>query len=178
MKKLLLLALILLASTAMHAQVAKAKSMLILNFVRYVGWNESTREGNFVIGVVKDPDLADYLKQQTKGKKLGFQQIEIREFDNAEQVTNCHVLYVSSNFKYLSNYYKLMNKASKNTLIMTEEDGATRRGSMINLVFQGDELKFQLNKANAESAGIHLAAKLVDMSGSINRIWTKNAKGS
>ncbi|MBR6250871.1 MAG: YfiR family protein [Bacteroidales bacterium] len=172
MKKILVLLLLSLVTYTAHAQnnpqLAKAKAMLILSFVRYVGWNESVRTGDFVIGVVKDKELVGFLKKQSEGKKFGFQDVVIKEYNNVEDITDCQVICVSQKYNFIKNADKILDKVGKNTLVITEVEGATARGSMINFVVRDDKLKFELHKQNAQVAGIQISAKLSDMSSAIN----------
>ena len=83
MKKLIILLGIVLMPMFAEAQVAKFKAMFTLNFIRYIGWPETAKQGDFVVGVVRDKELADWLRDQSAGKKFGFQDVVIKEFRSA-----------------------------------------------------------------------------------------------
>lgn len=168
MKKLLLLLLLSLTAYTANAQLPKAKAMLILSFVRYIGWGEESRSGDFVIGVIKDKELAGFLKQQSEGKKFGFQDVVIKEFNGVDDLSNCQVVFVSQNFNFIKYADKLIDKIGKNTLVISEIEGATSRGAMINFVVRDDKLKFEIHKHNAQVAGIQIGNKLTQMSSAIN----------
>lgn len=169
MKRLLLIiAIVALPLLSIAQTPAKAKAMLTLSFIRYIGWNEEARKGDFVIGVVKDKELAGLLTTQSAGKKFGFQDVVIKEYKSLEEIEDCQVLYVSKNFNYTKNSNQIIEKVGKNTLIITEIEGATAKGSMINFVVRDEKLKFELHKKNASYAGIQFSAKLIDMSAAIN----------
>ena len=50
MKKLIILLGIVLMPMFAEAQVAKFKAMFTLNFIRYIGWPETAKQGDFVVG--------------------------------------------------------------------------------------------------------------------------------
>lgn len=162
-----MLALICLPMFA-SAQVAKAKAMLTLSFIRYVGWSDNARKGDFVIGVLKDKELANWLRSQSEGKKFGFQDVVIKEFKTVEELTDCQVIYVSNNINFNKISDQVVTKVGKDTLIITELEGATTRGAMINFVVRDDKLKFELSKKNAAISNIQFSAKLEQMTAAIN----------
>jgi len=169
MKKILFLLGILMLPLAATSQVEKFKSVFTLNFIRYIGWPEETKQGDFVIGVVRDREMASWLEKQSEGKKFGFQNVVIKEFKSPEEVTNCQVIYVSSNVNFSKSAATLVNKVGgKNTLIISESEGATDSGSMINFVIREDKLKFEIHKANAAKFGLQISSKLESMASAIS----------
>lgn len=169
MKKILFLLGILMLPLVASSQVDKFKSVFTLNFIRYIGWPEETKQGDFVIGVVRDKEMVSWLTKQSAGKKFGFQSVVIKEFRSAEEVTDCQVIYVSSNVNFSKNAAAIVNKVGgKNTLIISESDGATKFGSMINFVIREDKLKFEIHKANAAKFGLQISSKLESMASAIS----------
>lgn len=171
MKKIIFIMALMFMPLVVHtasAQVSKAKAMLTLSFIRYVGWGENARKGDFVIGVVRDKELVGHLKAQSAGKKFGFQEVVIKEFKSWEEATDCQVIYVSKNWNFNRNADAVITKVGKDTLIITEMEGATEHGSMINFVVRDEKLKFELSKKNASYAGIQFSAKLEGMTAAIN----------
>lgn len=166
---MILIALLCLPIIGAIAQSpAKAKAMLTISFIRYIGWADEARQGDFVIGVVRDKEIATFMKEQSAGKKFGFQDVVVKEYKGLEDMEDCQVLYVSKNFNYIKNSNAIIDKVGKNTLIITELEGATTKGAMINFVVRDEKLKFEISKKNASFAGIQVSAKLETMSAAIN----------
>ncbi len=168
MKKLIFVMLLALMPMAVSAQVAKAKAMLTLSFIRYCGWSDAARQGDFVIGVVRDKEIVNWLQTQSAGKKFGFQDVVIKEFKTVEEITDCQVVYVSANANFNKSANTIIGKVGKDTLIITETEGATTKGSMINFVIREEKLKFELSKKNAAISGIQFSTKLENMTAAIN----------
>lgn len=171
MKRIVALIAILCVSMiaqAQSAQVTKAKALLTLNFIRYIGWTDEARQGDFVIGVLKDKDMANQLRTQSAGKKFGFQDVVVKEYKNVEELEDCQVVYCSSSISFSRSSQAIMNKVGKGTLLISEQEGATNSGSMINFVIRDDKLKFELSKKNASYAGIQFSTKLEQMTAAIN----------
>lgn len=168
MKKLyLILALLITVPVMMEGQVAKYKAVFTLNFIRYIGWPDDARQGDFVIGVLKDSDIARRVDSQIGGKKFGFQDVVVKEFNSVDEVTDCQVLYVSSSINFSRYADQIKQKLGGSSLIVTEIDGATQHGAMINFVVRNEVLKFEIHKGNASSQGLQISSRLENMSSAI-----------
>ncbi len=149
-------------------QLARPKALLTLSFIRYLGWSDAARQGDFVIGVIRDKELSSWLTSQSQGKKFGFQDVVIKSFKSVAEVVDCQVIYVSRNVSFEKNAATIIDKVGKDTLIITEEEGATKSGSMINFVVRENKLRFELSKSNAAMSNIQFGQKLTDMTAAIN----------
>lgn len=168
MKKFyLMLALLLILPVVSEGQVAKYKAVFTMNFIRYIGWPDAAREGDFVIGVVRDRSLARRIESQSSGKKFGFQELVVKEFDSIDEIEGCQVVYVSSSVNFSRNATAIRQKAGSNSLIVTESEGATDHGSIINFVIRDEVLKFEIHKGNASSNGLQISSRLENMSSAI-----------
>ncbi len=170
MKKKILLILIVFGLFAQYSisQEAKYKASFTLSFIRYIGWPEASTKGDFVIGVLRNTEIADMLKAQASGKKFGFQDVIIKEFKNVEEITACQVIFISSNINFSRNASQIMQKIGENALIIGENEGAINYGAMINFVIREDKLKFEISKSNASKAGLQISSKLGTMASAIN----------
>ncbi len=171
MKRVFILLLALLSVgmvKAQDAELEKYKSLFTLNFIRYIGWPDEAKQGDFVIGVVKNSRLATALRKKTAGKKFGYQNIVVKEFKSVENITDCQILYVSNSLNYSKNASVLEAKLkNKNSLIITESKGAITNGSMINFVIVEDKLKFEISAANAKGYGLAFSNSLTSMNNAI-----------
>lgn len=163
----LIFAFLLLIPVAMEGQVEKYKAVFTLNFIRYIGWPEDARQGDFVIGVLNSSSVAKWIKSQSAGKKFGFQDVVVKEFSSVEEVEDCQVLYVSSKARFSKVADQLQGKLGNNSLIITEEEGATDFGSMINFVIRDEVLKFEIHNKNASDKGLQISSRLGNMSSAI-----------
>ena len=170
MKKIIFLISILILPYSMYGQgeVEKYKSIFTLSFIRYIGWPEEVKQGDFVIGVLKDKEVANWLRSLSKGKKFGYQNVVVKEFKTPAEISDCQVLYVSSTVNMSKYASTIVDKVGgKNTLIVTERAGATKYGAMINFVIKEDKLKFEIKKDNASKFGLPISSKLSAMNSAI-----------
>lgn len=151
------------------AQVEKYKSVFTLNFIRYIGWPEAATKGDFVIGVLKEDKIAEWLVSQSGGKKFGYQDVVIKSFKSVEEVSNCQVLYVASSINFSRHAQDLLSKIGNHALVITESEGATKHGSVINFVVRDETLKFEIDDANAQKLGLSISSKLTSMTAAIQK---------
>lgn len=168
MKKMgVILFFLVLIPTLSFGQVEKYKAVFTLNFVRYIGWPDAAKEGDFVIGVVKDSRVASWLTKQSTGKKFGYQNVVVKEFKSIDELTKCQVVFVSSSLNYSKHAATIKSVLGKNSLIITEAEGATKHGSVINFVVRDNNLKFEISGNNAQALGLSISSKLENMAAAI-----------
>jgi len=125
---------------------AKFKATYILNFAKYTEWPAAYKQGDFVIGVVGDDDLALNLETAAKTKKVNSQTLIVKRFKSVSEVTKCHLLYVAGSTAGEVEPY--INKAKEyNCLTVTEGKGFIERTSAINFVVVGAAMKYEMNKS-------------------------------
>lgn len=173
MKRIIIVAVVLFSIVGLKAQTPeldKYKSLFTLNFIRYIGWPDEAKQGDFVIGVLKNSQLAKQLVTNTAGKKFGYQTIVVKEFKKIEDVTDCQILYIGSYLNYSKSADLLASKLNnKNSLIITESNGAINSGSMINFVIVDNKLKFEISADNAHVFGLELSNSLTSMTQAIKK---------
>jgi len=155
-------------SFAQETDLAKFKSMFILNFIRHLDWPESSKKGDFAIGIIGDKKMVNNLKNLSSGKKYGYQDIIIKELSETDDKSGCQIIFVSSDLS--ASKFKAVVESVKNnskTLIISDKDGATDIGSMINFVIKNDKLMFEINTKVVDSQGITLSSSLKSMNNAI-----------
>ena len=134
---------------------AKYKAVFIYGFTRYFEWPDKKKEGNFVIYVVgKNEALISELNKLSGSKKVGNQEIEIKNTPNFETSVSSNIIYFTPDHEL-----KLVNEAAsknknKGALVVAESGGACKSGASINFIYVDSKLKFEYNKNTAVKAGL------------------------
>ncbi|MBN1115877.1 MAG: YfiR family protein [Bacteroidales bacterium] len=153
---------IVLTSAGSQTGIPRAQAMFIYNFSRLIEWPASYKDGPFIIGSVGSSQTYTELLAYTENKSVGSQTIQVKKFDEPNQISNCHILFVPfSKTKQMSEVVSAL--ASKSTLIICEKNGAIDEGAAINFLVIGDKLKFEVKPSNATSRQIKLSSKLSEM---------------
>lgn len=166
MKKLqTLIAVALFVSGSAFAQerpIHEVYSMMVFNFTRYVQWPDQASSGEFVIGVIGNSDVYNTLNGWYGGKPRGSKTYVIKKFNNASEVTDCHVLYIdkSKSFEFDAANNKVKGKG---TLVITDKNGLGEKGSAINFKTVDNKLKFELNQKAVDASNLKVSGSLSAM---------------
>lgn len=172
MKKLFIPFLVIILLSFAHkarSQEIKYKALYIYNFTKYIGWPPTAKSGDFVIGVLGSNAVYNKLNEIAAGKMAGSQKIAVKKFGAPDELTNCHILFVAYGKGGSSSMEKIMQKVGSNsTLIVSEREGATKKGSAINFVIRNEQMKFELHKANALKQQLQISLNLERLAIMIN----------
>ena len=142
---------------------AVVKALYIYTFATLVEWPKEKREGDFTIGVFGEKtDVYDQLYKKYTGKSIGSQKIVVNNYKNRKDIESCHILYITE-FKtqYLSSIAG--SSTSKNTLLVTEKEGALSNGAIMNFIVDGNRQKYEINKTNARKHKLVIADRLTKL---------------
>jgi len=126
----------------------------LYNFTRYFEWPDKKKVDKFVIYVIgKNDGLITELTNLAAKKKVGSQDIEIKNSSTFDPSVNAHIIYFTPDIIKPVSDAAAKNKG-KGTLIVAETAGACRSGASINFIILENKLKFEYNKSNAIKAGL------------------------
>jgi hypothetical protein len=164
MKKLLISVFIILFITKFnYAQVemSKAEAMFSYNFTKFFDWPISEKQGDFVMGVLGNRNLALELEKVTAGKKNVTQPIVVKYFRNLNEVEKCHVLFVDA--LKSGDIPEIHTKAGTHCLIITDSNSGIKKGAAIQFVIEGNRLKYDFKSENASKYGLKFHSKVKEM---------------
>lgn len=156
-----------LGIVAVQAQNEKFKALFLYNFIKNIEWPQAYKQGDLVIGVLGSNAITKELETITGNQKAGNQSMKIKVFSNVDEVSNCHLVYVSPNKG--NNISQLLSKITgSSTLVVSDSKGAIQQGSGINFIMDGDKLKFEISKHNIETKGLKVSASLLNLGIAVN----------
>lgn len=155
----------LLFFTTTQAQQGKGYSVhanIIYHFTKYINWPDKMKTGDFVIGLVGESPLYDELKKVALNKTVGSQRMVVKRYDASAASIRCHILFISDD-EYGSLKKIVANTAGEPVLLVTETEGAARKGACINFVLVDDRLRLEINKTNIEKRDLNIATELLQL---------------
>ena len=153
---------VFLGSMIMNAQNEKVKALFIYNFIKNVEWPQNNAQGDLIVGVLGSNAMKGELESLTSTQRVGNQAIKVKTFSSPEEVTNCHVLYVSPGKSgQIANLSSKLNNQS--TLIISDGRNGIAQGAGINFTINDDKLKFEISKNRIEQHGMKVSSNLVKM---------------
>jgi hypothetical protein len=156
----LLVAAAVLAPGISHAELeSEVKAAYLYRFLSYLEWPQAAAEGDrspFVIGVMGADDVYDALKDIVQGRVAQGRPIEVRRLREGDDSLGIHVLFVGKSAAGI-----LPKLAARNAIVVSEVDGALRRGAAINLVRTADHVRFEVAPAAAERKGVRISSRML-----------------
>jgi hypothetical protein len=145
--------------SAQGQQIAKLQSIFIYNFIKQIEWPAAVSKGDFVIGVLGATPLQNELENLAKSKKVDNRKISVLHFADVSEISNCHIVFVPAMEADKISRVKTAIK-QRPTLIVSEKEGATKDGAMINFVVRDYKQKFELNEDLASRQNLKVSAYL------------------
>jgi hypothetical protein len=139
------------------------KAAFLLNFAKFVEWppaafTEATSP--IVLGILGQNPFGDVLKAKT----INNRELKVEVFQSSAEATNCHILFIRATEKErLPEILKSLREAKASVLTVGEMDGFTESRGMINFVWQGNKIRFQINDAEAKDARLKISSKLLSL---------------
>jgi hypothetical protein len=162
MKKSIHILFLSLLVTSLQAQDYKYQSLFVYNFTKYIQWPANAQSGDFVIGVLGNSPMVGELEKVSANKMVGTQKIVVKKLSNVAEAETCQMVFIplDSSPKFDAALEALKNKP---ILVITEKDGLGKRGSGINFVINDGKMRFELNQAATQSAGLKVSSQLTSL---------------
>jgi hypothetical protein len=164
------------APEAARAQSAideyKLKAAFIFHFAQLTDWPETDRTESqrdlFVCTLGSDPFDGE-LESTVAGKTIGSRTLRVRHLKEAPEAKDCQIVFVAnSEMKRLPEL--LFQLANAPVMTIGETDGFIQRGGMLNFLEEGGKMRFEINLAPADRAGLKISSHLI--------VLAKNVLGS
>ena len=136
-------------------------SLFIYKFTQYFEWPPQQNQGDFVIGVLGQSPINKWLQQMAKNQKVGNRRIRIKQYASANLIRErCHIVFVSkTNSRELSRVVR--NNYGKPTLVVSEQKGLIKAGSMVNFVGKDGRVQIELNQRMLSTARLKVSKSLL-----------------
>jgi hypothetical protein len=139
------------------------KAALVYNFAKFVEWPAqafASIGAPLVVGIIGDDEVADALEPTLKGKLINGHPVITRRLRSPAEARSCQLVYIAtSERKREAGLIAALRGAS--VLTVSDLSDFARRGGQINFVLENQRVRFLINPANADSAGLHISAKLL-----------------
>lgn len=138
------------------------KAAFIYNFTKYIEWNGTSSERDFIIGIIGASPISTPLAEIVKTETVDGKKITLKQFTSASDISFCHILFISRNAN-ASLPDILAKTIDKGTLIVSEQEKYARAGAAINFVILNSKLKFQANVNAIKEAGLTASSQLLKL---------------
>jgi len=143
----------------------KVKAGFLVNFVKFAQWPDNTfpsTNSPIIIGLFETDPAAPVLERALEQKTAGSRPLQVRRFSATEPPVNCHLFFLSRAEQAQAG--RLLDRVKGiPVLTVSESEGFARGGGMINFVMKGGNIRFEINLAAVERAGLQISSKLANM---------------
>ncbi len=141
----------------------QVKAVFLFNFAQFVDWPAKAfadAKAPFVIGVLGDDPFGAYLDELVRNEKVGSRPLVVRRFARAEDITACHILFVSRN--PASPVDKLAaDLQERSVLTVGDTENFSRQGGIVRFVTEEGKIHLRINVEAAKESGLTISSKLL-----------------
>ncbi len=162
------LALSLLCATAQGSTSdgptrSEVTAAYLFNFSKFVEWPEGAFSGPtdpIAICVLGEGAFGKLLGEVVKGKRVNGREIVVREVPSASTAAGCHVVFVAASDREALDA-TLGRLAGRPVLTVSDARSGAERGAVIGLMLEERRVRFEVNLAAADRAGLKLSSQLL-----------------
>jgi hypothetical protein len=180
------LSLALLCALCAHAQTQPSrptefdvKAAYLSNFGRFVEFPQGPETSGtgepepFNICVLGTDPFGPALDRALAGEAINRAPLVAKRIARVQDVSGCRILFIaaseSKQLKAILDSLGALPNADKGILTVSDDPEFTRRGGMIQFVFEGNRVRFEINLAAAQRARLTLSSELVKLATSVRR---------
>jgi hypothetical protein len=149
----------------------QVKAAYLYNFGRFVEWpaNISTSKDNpFKICVLGQDPFGPALDSTLAGETISGKSVVAKRISSLEESVNCQILFMSSSEdNRLNKVLGTLDKAG--VLTVSDMPRFSQRGGMIQFVLEGERVRFEVNLAACQNAGLSLSSELLKVATIVRR---------
>lgn len=146
----------------------EVKAAFIYNFARFIQWPEEAfdkKESNLELCVLGDDPFGPALDAM-EGKTVKGRKLRVRRFRKAGKMEGCHFLFVGASEKdRLGRILKSL--VSTHAVTVGDMEGFARAGGTIQFVMEANRVRFIINAAAADRAGLRISSKMLRLARSV-----------
>jgi hypothetical protein len=167
------LAWVLIGLPSIQGQHAKAteyevKATYLYNFSRFVEWPAQAQSDSFAICVLGDNPFGPALKATVAQETISGKSVVAKEVPAPQDAMSCRVLFISSSEdKRLKGI--LISLGTASVLTVSDLPNFAQRGGMVQFILEGNRVRFEVNSATAERAGLTLSSELLKVAVNVRR---------
>jgi hypothetical protein len=158
--------LLLVGSTRVLPQAVseyQVKAAYVYNFAKFVDWPAESFPNSTAplrLCALNDRAFQTQLEQIVTGKNIAGHPVMAVSVQTGEESRDCQILYINSSQQSRHIFDQLQGTS---VLTVGETKGFLEEGGIIDFVFQGDQVHFQVNHGAATRAGLHMSSRLLSV---------------
>jgi hypothetical protein len=138
----------------------RIKAACLYSFAKFIEWPKTENAKAFTVGILGDDPFGDTIDKFVQQKSINGRSIVVRRLHTPEQAKECDLVYLGSPEKQAS-----LLRAVEHSSVLTVGESAhfIHAGGMIGFVVIDDNVRFDVNTANATKAGLLVSSRLLQL---------------
>jgi hypothetical protein len=141
----------------------QVKAVFVFNFSHFVAWPTGTFNAPvqpLVIGVLGSEPIGPYLEEAVRGELVDAHPLVVRYFHDVADAKGCQILFIDrSESTQLQRILTVLDHRS--VLTVSDLDGASQQGVMIQFATENNKIHLRINAASAHAAGLTISSNLM-----------------
>ncbi len=142
------------------------KAVFLEHFTRFIEWPGSFGVADtsqpFYVAVIGENPFGSILDQIYSEQKIKNRSVEILYLSNPDEITDCHILFISSSNKEILPEV-LSYTRHKPILTVGDTEGFAENGVLINFYLSGNRIKFEINEEAVHESGLIMSYRLLSL---------------
>lgn len=148
----------------------EVKAAFLYHFAQFADWPVRSFAGAnapLVIGIIGEDPFGPSLDAFVKGEDVSGHSLAIKRLADDGEISGCHILFISrSEQKHIPALLKELR--GRPVLTVSEVDNFGELGGIIHFIIEQGTVRFEINPAAAERAGLRINSKLLRIARIVN----------
>lgn len=142
----------------------QVKAGYLFNFAKFVEWpaTAANAHNEFRIGIIDDGDVFPIISSALDGKTVQERKVAAVHLKPDSDLKDCHVVFIARS-KAGQVEHVLEAIGSAPVLTVGESEKFAAKGGAIGFVVVGENIRFEINLAATERAGLKVSSKMASM---------------
>jgi len=160
-----------LPAQAPKANAGQVQAAYLYNFGKFVKWPAAARanqSGDFEICVLDQDPFGDTLQSTLAGESVAGKPVVVKRLRKMQDAVSCHILFISgSQSRDLKGILSSLDESA--VLTVSDMPDFSKRGGMIQFVFEGDRIRFEVNLEGAERSHLVFPSELLKVAAAVRK---------
>ena len=139
----------------------EVKATFLFHFVQFIKW-PSASGSQMTIGILGDDPFGGALDKIIQGESVDGRKLVIKRSRRVDDLKGCQIVFIANSAQGGINA-NLAGLAGTNALTVGEQEGFVKQGGMIGFTSGGEKVRFEINTAAAQRAGIEISSRLLKL---------------
>lgn len=145
----------------------QVKAVYLVNFAKFIEWPDKAQDSFTICVVGRDP-FGPTLDAILAGEKIAGRSAVAKRISTLQDSAGCQILFVSATeANSLNRMIAVLDQ--QGVLTVSDMPQFTTRGGMIQFVMEDKRVRFEVNLAAAQHAGLTLSSELLKVATAVRR---------